>query len=153
MTSNKIILDCDPGEDDALAILLALAKDIDVSALVCGFGNTSANITYCNGANLLALGGRTDITLYKGAEQPYRPHPIESGIVSAGDFVGENGLCGVVLPKAPDHMLRHQHIAQADRVRDIVAHIKNSGSLTYIITGPCTTFAHVLDELANEVKD
>lgn len=95
ISKNQILLDSDPGEDDALAILLAVAKKLDLTALICGFGNSSAEKTYKNGAGLLTLAQRTSIPLFKGAEKPCRPHPWEKEIVSAGDFVGENGLCGV----------------------------------------------------------
>lgn len=145
----KIILDCDPGEDDALAILLAIARGIDMTALVCGFGNASANKTYKNGAGLLTLSGKIDIPLYKGAESPYKPHPLESHIVSAGDFVGENGLCGISLP-CDEKMLISQQENLEGRIDALVEQIRQQGPLTYIITGPCTTFAHILDRLGDE---
>ena len=147
---NPIILDCDPGEDDALAILLALAKNMHLSALVCGFGNTAAEKTYRNGAGLLTLAGRTDVPLFKGAEKPYRPHPLEREIVSAGDFVGENGLCGVMLPTLPDILKGEANQTQNERIMAIADRLRQMGPLTYIVTGPCTTLAHVLDSLGDE---
>lgn len=150
MTSKqKIILDCDPGEDDALAILLAIAKGLDMTALVCGFGNSSAEKTHRNGAGLLTLAQRPDIKLCKGAEAPYKPHPLESHIVSAGDFVGENGLCGVSLPY-DEKLLVSQQQNQDNRLDDLANHIRQQGPLTYIITGPCATFAHLLDRLGDD---
>lgn len=150
ISDNKIVLDCDPGEDDALAILLALAKDIDVAALVCGFGNTAARKTHKNGAGLLTLAGRTDVPLFKGTEKPYRPHPFEQEIVSAGDFVGDNGLCGVELPEAPDFLSTGIDDPEEDRIQIISDLVRKTGPLTYIVTGPCATLAHVLDKLGSE---
>lgn len=154
MKSDKtIILDCDPGEDDALAILLALVGNLNLAALVCGFGNAAASKTYKNGAGLLTLAGRTDIPLFKGAEKPYRPHPWEKETVSAGDFVGENGLCGVVLPPAPDALMAGLDLAQDESIGAIVACARGVGPLTYIVTGPCGTLAHVLDKLGADVAE
>ncbi|PZO79290.1 MAG: hypothetical protein DI626_11635, partial [Micavibrio aeruginosavorus] len=150
ISNNKIVLDCDPGEDDALAILLALAKDIDVAALVCGFGNTAASKTHKNGAGLLTLAGRTDVPLLKGAEKPYKPHPFEHVIVSAGDFVGENGLCGVELPTPPNFLSAGMDNPEEKRIQTISDLVRQAGALTYIVTGPCTTLAHVLDRLGSE---
>jgi inosine-uridine nucleoside N-ribohydrolase len=147
----KIILDCDPGEDDALAILLAIKRGLSLTTLVCGYGNSSADNTYRNGAGLLTLSNKMDIPLYKGSEEPYKPHPLESDTVSAGDFVGKNGLCGISLPYDAK-MLTSHHINQDDRTNELAEHIRQQGPLTYIITGPCTTFAHILDELGDEAK-
>jgi inosine-uridine nucleoside N-ribohydrolase len=152
ISNQKIILDCDPGEDDALAVLLAIAKGLDMSALVCGFGNSSANKTHKNGAGLLTLAKRKDINLFKGAESPYKPHPLESQIVSAGDFVGENGLCGVSLPY-DEKLLLSQKGNEDSRLDALAEHIRQHGLLTYIITGPCATFAHILDRLGSEAEN
>lgn len=150
MTFNKkIILDCDPGEDDALAILLAFARGLDMRALVCGFGNSSAEKTYKNGAGLLKLANKEGVALFKGVEKPYRPHPLETSVVTAGDFVGENGLCGVALP-FNSHMLSMNQMEQGQRIKNLAQHIRDSEPLNYLITGPCSTFAHILDELGDD---
>jgi purine nucleosidase len=153
ISKNHILLDCDPGEDDALAILLAVSKNLDLMALVCGFGNSSAEKTYKNGAGLLALAKATDIPLFKGAEEPYRPHPWEKEIVSAGDFVGENGLCGISLPTPPDSIMAGSNLPQDKRLDTIVDYLRDKGPLTYIVTGPCTTLAHILNRLGEQAKD
>lgn len=153
MTSErKIILDCDPGEDDALAILLAIAKNLELSALVCGFGNISADKTYQNGAGLLTLTDRADIPLFKGAEKPYCPHPLEAELVSAGDFVGENGLCGVELPYAESLVIQDSLQHQEKRISLLIEHLKRVAPVTYIVTGPCATLAHILDQLGPQAK-
>lgn len=149
-SSEKIILDCDPGEDDALAILLTISKGLNLSALICGFGNISANKTHLNGARLLTLANRKDIPLMKGAEKPYRPHPFEKDTVSAGDFVGENGLCGVDLEYDQNLITKTSQMDQDKRISAIVDHLKIAGRSTYIVTGPCTTLAHVLEKLGDD---
>lgn len=151
---NAIILDCDPGEDDALAILLALAReDLSLKALVCGFGNASADRTHSNGGGLLALARRTDVALFKGTGKPYLAHPLETETVSAGDFVGENGLCGTPLPAAPAVLLASARDAENVRLDALAAHVRAAGPLTYIVTGPCGTLAHILDRLGADARD
>lgn len=149
----KIVLDCDPGEDDALAILLAIAKNLSVSALICGFGNSSAEKTYKNGAGLLTLAGRTNVPLFKGAEKPYASHPLETDVVSAGDFVGENGLCGIDLPCAKELFIGASEHPQHERIDVILAHLKKVAPVTYIVTGPCATLAQILDRLGEDAKN
>lgn len=152
-SKGRIILDCDPGEDDALALLLAIAKGLDLAAVICGFGNTSADKTYKNGAGLLMLADRMDIQIFKGAEKPYRTHPFETDIISAGSFVGENGLCGVHLPTPDDFPPNGADKAQAERINDIVSYLRQNGPMTYIVTGPCATLAHILDALGSDAKE
>ncbi|MGB1077170.1 MAG: nucleoside hydrolase, partial [Bdellovibrionales bacterium] len=120
---------------------------------VCTFGNTPAENTFKNGAGLLTLSGKTDVPLIQGAVQPYKQHPIETETVSAGDFVGENGLLGIELPV--DEKLADTAVSGgdlSDRIDRIVKLIKEAGPLTYIITGPCATFAHVLDALGEDAS-
>jgi purine nucleosidase len=149
---NAIILDCDPGEDDALAILYAIHKQHPLKALVCGFGNTSPFNTIRNGAGLLALSGRDDIPLFKGTYEPYKPHPIEETIVDAGAFVGANGLCGTPLPNADHILVQNDDMEKDSMLQALAKHIRSVAPVTYIVTGPCGTLAHILDILGDEAS-
>lgn len=68
MEKEKIIIDCDPGSDDALAIILALySGKLDLKAVCSVTGNGTLDTTTRNGLNILSLCGREDIPLYRGS--------------------------------------------------------------------------------------
>ena len=68
MEKEQIIIDCDPGSDDALAIILALhSEKIDLKAVCSVTGNGALDTTTRNGCNILSLCGRKDIPLYRGS--------------------------------------------------------------------------------------
>ena len=63
----KIILDCDPGHDDAVAIMLAAAnEDIEILGITCVGGNTTLENTKTNSLKICSLIGRTDLNIYSG---------------------------------------------------------------------------------------
>ena len=70
MAKRKLVIDCDAGVDDAQAILLALAQDVEVLAITCVAGNTLVNQVCENVLKVLEVCGRTDIPVYKGASGP-----------------------------------------------------------------------------------
>ena len=68
MTIKKIILDCDPGHDDAVAIMLAAASDkIKILGITCVAGNTTLENTKSNSLKICSLIGKTDLKIYSGA--------------------------------------------------------------------------------------
>ena len=87
-------IDCDPGVDDAAAILAALQLDeLDIKGVSAVSGNVLLDKTYPNARDLIALGGREDIPVYKGADRPLRREPVTAAYVH-----GENGLGGAEIP-------------------------------------------------------
>ncbi len=148
---NNLILDCDTGEDDALAILLVVVNKLPVRHIVTSYGNTSIANSTRNTARLLSLAEAKDVVVIQGSAHALREHPIEKGGVSAGDFVGKNGICNVRLPPA-----KYQNIVSfpdndfADRLAEI---IKDASPLDYIITGPCTNFARVCQHLGQSIQE
>jgi inosine-uridine nucleoside N-ribohydrolase len=95
MSPTPIILDCDPGHDDAIAILLAVASpEIDLVGVTTVSGNQTLDKTTNNALRILELAGRGDIPVYAGADAP---------IVRARDVAahvhGETGLDGPDLPQ------------------------------------------------------
>ena len=70
----KIIIDTDPGQDDAVALLLALAsgEDVEVLAVVTVAGNVPLSHTTANARQVLELAGRPDLPLYAGCARPMR---------------------------------------------------------------------------------
>jgi purine nucleosidase len=92
--SKKVIIDTDPGTDDALAILLALnSPELDVRALTVVPGNVTAQQGLENALKLASLTNRCDIPVAGGAE-----HPLFQKLITAELWHGANGLANVELP-------------------------------------------------------
>ena len=84
----KIILDCDPGHDDAVAIMLAAAhEDIDILGITCVAGNATLDNTKQNALKVCSLIGRTDIPIYAGSDKP-----LKNELVTAEHVHGKSGL-------------------------------------------------------------
>lgn len=93
MEKEKIIIDCDPGSDDALAIILALySGKLDLKAVCSVTGNGALDTTTRNGLNILSLCGREDIPLYRGSAVALDQKQPET--VSA---FGDDGLGGFAI--------------------------------------------------------
>jgi len=130
-----VILDCDPGHDDALAIMLALASpEVELVGITTVSGNQTLPKTTVNALRILELCGRTEIPVHAGADKPL----VREQHVAA-DVHGESGLDGPSLPQ-PAISAREQHavdfLAEQIRARD--------GKLTLIPTGPLTNVALLL---------
>lgn len=88
-----VILDCDPGTDDALAIFLALASpELNILAVTVAGGNVGLTHTARNACALVSLAG-ADVPVFAGADRP-----LLGSFVSETKVHGENGLGGVALP-------------------------------------------------------
>jgi inosine-uridine nucleoside N-ribohydrolase len=129
MTPTPIILDCDPGHDDAIALLLAIASpEVELIGVTTVAGNTTIDKATNNALRILELAGRSDIPVYRGAERPF----IRKQDVAA-HVHGESGLDGPDLPQ-PTTRAQELHavdyLAQEIRARD--------GKVTLIPTGPLT---------------
>jgi inosine-uridine nucleoside N-ribohydrolase len=127
------ILDCDPGTDDAVAILLALASpEIDLRALTVVGGNVGLKYTLANSLALVDLAGRS-LPIHAGADRP-----LLKDFVSETRVHGENGIGGITLAsnKAADPELA------ADAIRRILR--VSPKPVTLIGTGPATNLGLVL---------
>jgi len=127
-----IILDCDPGHDDALAILLALARpELRVLGLTTVAGNVGLDATTRNALSVLTLAGRTDIPVASGASQPLvRP------LRTAAQVHGTSGLEGADLPPPGFAASLEGAVALMARlVREC------DGPVTLVPTGPLTNIA------------
>ena len=103
-TPRPIVIDCDPGQDDALALLLALGSpaELELLAVTAVAGNAPLALTEKNARKVLALGGRPDIPVFAGCVRPLVRAPIDAG------YGGATGLDGYELPEpavplAPGH--------------------------------------------------
>jgi len=102
-----IIIDCDPGVDDAIAILLALASpELDILGITTVAGNVPLPLTQSNARKICELVNRRDIPIYAGC-----PRPMLRSLHTAEEIHGKTGLEGVTLPE-PTLPLQHQHGVQ-----------------------------------------
>lgn len=129
----KIIIDTDPGQDDAVAILLALASpELQVLGITCVAGNVPLALTHQNARKVCELAGRTDIPVYAGCDAP-----LKRPLVTAEHVHGKTGLDGVDLP-APTMPLADGHAV--DFLIDTLRR-EPQGSVTLVPIGPLTNIA------------
>lgn len=136
MAPRRIILDCDPGVDDAVAILLALAapEAVRIEAITTVIGNVMLDRTTANALRIRDLAGRADIPVYAGC-----PRPIMAPIERRQSVHGGDGLGDIGLP-APMGEAEAEHAVDAiiRIVRD------NPGQITLCPIGPMTNIALAL---------
>jgi purine nucleosidase len=134
--ARKIIIDTDPGQDDAVAILLALASpELDVVGITAVAGNVPLHLTEKNARKVCELAGKPDTKVYAGAVRPLvRP------LVTAEYVHGKTGLDGPDLPE-PTMPLQAQH-----GVDFIIETILSNpdGAITLCPLGPLTNIALAL---------
>lgn len=125
----KIIFDCDPGLDDALALLIAVSqKDWDILGVTTIAGNSLIEYTTQNALDLLEYYGRPDIPVAKGSS-----NPILGRFASGSHVHGSKGIANIELPKAKreiEKLRAHEWIAQM-----LMA---SPEKITIIATGPLT---------------
>lgn len=97
--ARKVIIDTDPGTDDAMALFLALnSSELDVRAITVVPGNVTAQQGLANALKLVSLAGRCDVPVAGGAQ-----HPLLQKLVTAEFWHGRNGLGNVELPASKCH--------------------------------------------------
>lgn len=135
MSPSRVIIDTDPGIDDALAILLALASpELEVEALISVHGNTDVVQATSNALSVLALGGRPDVPVAVGADRPLvRP------LLTARDTHGDTGMGYATLP-SPGRSPVDRHAV--DLLIDSV--LARPGEITVVALGPLTNLALAL---------
>lgn len=134
MAPHRIILDCDPGQDDALAILLALAspEEIEVLAITTVAGNVPLARTTRNALQVVSLAGRRDVPVHAGCARPIL-RPLETA-----EYVhGETGLNGAILPEPTIELARGHAV-------DVIVETllrEPPGTVSLCPTGPLTNVA------------
>ena len=130
-----IIIDCDPGHDDAIALILALASpNLNVLAVTTSAGNQTPDKTLRNALRILTLLGRHDIPVAGGA-----PKPLLRELIIADNVHGESGLDGPALPEpgfAPQALTAVELMAKTLRA--------STEPVTLVPTGPLTNIALLL---------
>ncbi|WP_417673712.1 nucleoside hydrolase [Pseudodonghicola sp.] len=134
MTVRKIIIDTDPGQDDAVAILLALAspEEVEVLGITAVAGNVPLPLTAKNARIICELAGRPDVAVYAGCDEP-----LSRPLITAEHVHGKTGLDGPDLPD-PVMDLRPEH-----GVDFIIETLRREpeGSVTLCPLGPLTNIA------------
>ena len=137
MGAQKIIIDTDPGQDDAVAILLALASpdEIEVLGITAVAGNVPLSLTEKNARIVCELAGRPDIPVYAGCDRP-----LKRKLVTAEHVHGKTGLDG---PELPEPKIKLQEKHGVDFIIDtILQEPENSISLCPL--GPLTNIASAI---------
>ncbi|WP_429066339.1 pyrimidine-specific ribonucleoside hydrolase RihA [Aeromonas veronii] len=130
-----VILDCDPGHDDAIALILALASpELKVLAVTTSAGNQTPDKTLNNALRILTLLGRDDIPVAAGA-----PKPLARELIIADNVHGESGLDG---PKLPDPAFAPQTMTGLELMAKCLR--ESAEPVTLVPTGPLTNIALLL---------
>ena len=131
----RIIIDTDPGIDDAMAIFLALrSAELKVEAITPVCGNVPLDLTLPNALRLVEIADRTDVPVAAGAS-----HPLVRRLVTSGHVHGANGLAGVEFPEPKIKPVRE---TASEIIRRLVR--ENPGEITIVAVGPLTNVALVL---------
>ncbi|MGI8860486.1 MAG: nucleoside hydrolase [Rubrobacteraceae bacterium] len=132
-----VILDVDPGHDDAVALMMACgAPDLDILAVTTVAGNVPLEKTTRNALRILSLIGRTDVPVAAGAASP-----LERPLYTAESIHGESGLDG---PEIPDPIFEPDERGAVDLIAGILR--ESSEPVTLIPVGPLTNIAMLLRE-------
>jgi purine nucleosidase len=145
MPARKIIIDTDPGQDDAVAILLALGspKEIEVLGITAVAGNVPLELTQKNARMICELAGRPDIPVFAGSK-----NPLAKRLVTAEHVHGKTGLDGPTLPD-PTMPLQEKHA-----VDFIIETLRTqpAGSVTLCPLGPLTNIASAFNQAPDIIE-
>jgi inosine-uridine nucleoside N-ribohydrolase len=135
VSPTAILLDCDPGHDDAIALLLALASpEVELLGVTTVAGNQTLERTTANALRVLELAGRADVPVAAGA-----PAPLVRELEVAANVHGESGLDGPQLPPPTAGPVGGHAVGfLAGRIGE------RAGAVTLVATGPLTNVALLL---------
>ena len=143
-----IIIDTDPGQDDAIAILAALASDeLEVLGITAVAGNVPLELTARNALVLVELAGRTDVPVFAGCDRP-----LHRDLVTAEHVHGKTGIDGAGLP---DPTIALQTQSAVDWMAETLL-AAGEQEITICPVGPMTNVATVLEaapEAARHIRE
>ena len=143
MSAQKIIIDTDPGQDDAVAILLALASpELEVLGLTAVAGNVPLDLTQRNARQIVELAGR-DTPVFAGCDAP-----LSRPLVTAEHVHGKTGLDGIALP---DPALPLQESHGVDFIIETLRR-EPAGTVTLCPLGPLTNIATAFERAPDIVE-
>ncbi len=137
MSRKKIIIDCDPGQDDAVMLLLALAcpDEFDVLGITTVAGNVPLELTQRNARIICELAGRRDVPVFAGCGKPMRHE-----LITAENVHGKTGIDGIDIYE-PDMPLQERHAVDFIISTLLAA---DDDSITLVPTGPLTNIGEAL---------
>ena len=137
MNKRKTIIDCDPGQDDAVMLLLALAcpDEFDILGITTVAGNVPLDLTQRNARIMCELAGRTDVPVYAGCDKPMR-----LDLITAENVHGKTGIDGVEIYE-PSMPLQDQHAV--DFIIETLLDADDN-SITLVPTGPLTNIGEAI---------
>ena len=136
MNAKKLIIDCDPGIDDSLALMLAAAsKELDLIGITTVSGNVPASMGAKNALKILSMIGKTDVPVYVGEETPLVRDYVDAMDTHGMDGLGESGWPDVkeLTPKT-------------DAVSFLIETLKTTPDVTILALGPMTNLATLLEQ-------
>lgn len=135
MEKRKVIIDCDPGIDDSLAIMLALSsEELDVLGITIVCGNTPVQMGFENAKKILRHMDRLDVPVFLGAEKP-----LKKAYVDALDTHGKDGLGESFLEAVPGYQ------QEMDAVSFLAKTLKKE-TCSVLAIGPLTNLAHLIEK-------
>ena len=149
MNKRKIIIDCDPGQDDAVMLLLALAcpEEFDILGITAVAGNVPLDLTQRNTRIICELAGRTDVAVYAGCDKPMRRE-----LITAENVHGKTGIDGIAIYE-PAMPLQEQHAV--DFIIETLLRADDN-SVTLVPTGPLTNIGQAISrepDILPKIKD
>ena len=145
MPVQRIIIDCDPGQDDAVALFLAMAspEDLEILGITAVAGNVPLELTQRNVRLMCDIAGRADIPVFAGCDRP-----MVRELLTAEKVHGKTGIDGIeiVAPKTP---LQEQHAV--DFIVETLRAAEDE-SVTLVPTGPLTNIGTVIDRAPDVVQ-
>ena len=143
----KIILDCDPGMDDSIAIMmLSTSDDIELLGVCAVNGNYPVDVTTDNALKILELVGRADIPVFKGMANPMVRRRAADPFTHGSDGLAESGL------PSPKRKAEAEHAVNA--IRRLI--LENPGEVAIVCTGPMSNIGMAISmysEIIPEIKE
>ena len=139
MARQRIIIDCDPGQDDAVNLLLAMASpdELEIVGITAVAGNVPLELTERNARIICDLAGRSDIPVYAGCDRP-----LTRALLTAERIHGKTGIDGMDVVE-PAHPLQSGHAVDW-LVETLLA--AESDSIVLVPTGPLTNIAAAIQK-------
>ena len=149
MTKRKIIIDCDPGQDDAVMLLLALAcpDEFDILGITTVAGNVPLDLTQRNARIMCELAGNTGVPVFAGCDKP-----MCRDLITAENVHGKTGIDGVDIYE-PAMPLQDQHAV--DFIIETLIRA-NDDSITLVPTGPLTNIGQAISrqpEILSKIRE
>tara|TARA_Y100001934_G_scaffold264314_1_gene340996 strand:+ start:444 stop:1385 length:942 start_codon:yes stop_codon:yes gene_type:complete len=149
MAQRLVIVDCDPGQDDAVALMMALAspESLKVLGITCVAGNVPLELTQRNARRICELAGQPDLPVFAGC-----PRPMLLSLTTAEAVHGKTGLDGSGLPE-PTMALQDRHAV--DFIIDTCLSV-GDGEITICTLGPMTNLAVAFvkaPQIAGKIKE